>query len=51
MAAGLAACPNTVLLPHIGSARDDMTILAARNIEAMLSGQRPPTVLNPEVLR
>jgi glyoxylate reductase len=54
MAPGLAHCPNTVLLPHVGSAtvsaRDGMSLLAARNLLAMLQGQRPPTCLNPEVL-
>ena len=54
MAAGLAECPNTVLLPHVGSAtvsaRDGMSLLAAQNLLAMLQGQRPPTCLNPEVL-
>ncbi|GAB6112897.1 2-hydroxyacid dehydrogenase [Desulfomicrobium salsuginis] len=55
MAEGLKDCPNTVLLPHIGSAthstRDNMALLAAENIEAMLAGTRPPTILNPEVLK
>jgi glyoxylate reductase len=55
MAEGLKDCPNAVLLPHIGSAthsaRDNMALLAAENIEAMLAGTRPPTILNPEVLK
>lgn len=55
MAEGLKDCPNTVLLPHIGSAthstRDNMALLAAENIEAMLAGTKPPTILNPEVLK
>lgn len=55
MADGLKDCPNTVLLPHIGSAthstRDNMALLAAENIEAMLAGTKPPTILNPEVLK
>ncbi len=55
MAEGLKDCSNTVLLPHIGSAthstRDNMALLAAENIEAMLAGTKPPTVLNPEVLK
>lgn len=55
MADGLRDCPNTVLLPHIGSAthstRDNMALLAAENIEAMLAGTKPPTILNPEVLK
>ena len=53
MAPGLAECPNTVLLPHVGSAtvsaREGMSLLAARNLLAMLRGERPPTCLNPEV--
>lgn len=55
MADGLAALPNTVLLPHVGSAtqgaRAAMSVLAARNLLAMLTGGRPETCLNPEVLR
>ena len=54
MAEGLAALPNTVLLPHIGSATDttraNMATLAARNLLAMLRNERPETCLNPEVL-
>lgn len=54
MAEGLAALPNTVLLPHIGSAtettRTNMAILAARNLLAMLRNEHPETCLNPEVL-
>jgi glyoxylate reductase len=51
MAPGLAELPNAVLLPHVGSAtiesRTDMATLAARNLLAMLAGQRPETCLNP----
>jgi len=54
LAQGLAALPNTVLLPHVGSAttstRTNMATMAARNLLAMLSGGRPETCLNPEVL-
>ena len=54
MAEGLAALPNTVLLPHVGSAtettRTNMATLAARNLLAMLRNERPETCLNPEVL-
>ncbi|MGE4299282.1 MAG: 2-hydroxyacid dehydrogenase [Desulfovibrionaceae bacterium] len=54
MASGLARLDNVVVLPHIGSAthhaRRDMSLLAARNLLAMLAGQKPPTCLNPEVL-
>lgn len=55
MAPGLAGLDNAVVLPHIGSAtrtsRDDMATLAARNLIAMLKGQRPETCLNPEVFK
>ena len=54
MAEGLAALPNAVVAPHIGSAtqtaRDGMATLAARNLLAMLAGDTPPTCLNPQVL-
>lgn len=54
MAQGLAELPNTVLLPHVGSAttstRANMAVMAARNLLAMLEGSRPETCLNPEVL-
>ncbi|HCR13331.1 MAG TPA: D-glycerate dehydrogenase [Desulfovibrio sp.] len=54
MAEGLAALPNVVVAPHIGSAtqtaRDGMATLAARNLLAMLAGDSPPTCLNPQVL-
>ncbi len=53
MAAGLAELTNTVLLPHIGSAtrvaRDEMSLLAARNILAMIKGERAETCLNPSI--
>uniref|UniRef100_I2Q6Z8 Lactate dehydrogenase-like oxidoreductase n=1 Tax=Desulfovibrio sp. U5L TaxID=596152 RepID=I2Q6Z8_9BACT len=54
LAEGLAALPNVVLTPHIGSAtstaREGMAVLAAKNLLAMLAGRTPPTCLNPEVL-
>ncbi|MFP5258892.1 MAG: 2-hydroxyacid dehydrogenase [Acidobacteriota bacterium] len=54
MAEGLAALPNAVITPHIGSAtqtaRDGMALLAAQNLLAMLEGKTPPTCLNPEAL-
>jgi lactate dehydrogenase-like 2-hydroxyacid dehydrogenase len=50
---GLAALPNTVLTPHIGSGsfetRLRMANMAVTNCIAALSGQRPPNLLNPEV--
>jgi glyoxylate reductase len=43
----LAALPNTVLVPHIGSAtrstRDAMARLCAENVIAVLDGREPPT--------
>ena len=45
---------NVVLLPHIASAslqtRTRMATMASANIVAHASGQRPPNILNPEVL-
>ncbi|MCR2802823.1 2-hydroxyacid dehydrogenase [Paenibacillus soyae] len=42
----LASLPNTLLLPHIGSAtaktRDDMAMLAAKNLVAALRGEASP---------
>ncbi len=52
LAAGLADCPNAVLLPHLGSAtvgtRGAMCRIAAENVIAFLEGQRPPNLVNPE---
>ena len=46
------ALPNVVALPHIGSAsvatRGRMARMAAENLLAALSGQRPPHLVNPE---
>ncbi len=45
----LKAMANTVLLPHIGSAtekaRNDMAILAAGNVDAVLRGEAPLTAV------
>jgi len=45
---------NVVLTPHIGSAsvetRTRMTMIAVENAIAFFRGQRPSTILNPEVL-
>ena len=44
---------NTVLLPHIGSATDEtrekMVSVAVSNILAVLRGEVPPNILNPEI--
>lgn len=46
---------NVVLAPHLGSAsvetRIRMAMIAVENVIAFFSGKRPPTILNPEVLR
>jgi gluconate 2-dehydrogenase len=51
---GLLNVPNVVLTPHIASAtvatRRAMADLAADNLIAALTGGRPPTPINPEVL-
>lgn len=47
--------PNVVLTPHIASAsletRTKMACMAAENVVAIFTGQRPPNMLNPEVLK
>ena len=52
---GFLELDNLVLTPHIGSSsratRMAMAMRAADNLIAALSGQRPPDLLNPEVLR
>ncbi len=46
---------NVVLAPHIASAtvntRRNMALLAAKNLVAALTGERPPNLLNPDVLK
>lgn len=53
MAEGLADCPNTLLLPHLGSAthatRAAMARVAAENVLAVLAGDRPPNPVDPGV--
>ena len=50
----LLTLDNCLVVPHVGSAsiatRTRMATLTAENIAAFLSGQRPPTPVNPEVL-
>jgi glyoxylate reductase len=52
LADGLADLPNTVLLPHVGSAtvavRAEMARLCAVNAVAMVRGEVPPHPVNPE---
>jgi lactate dehydrogenase-like 2-hydroxyacid dehydrogenase len=51
---GLIGLKNVVLAPHIASSsyetRVKMATMAANNCIAGLTGQRPPNMLNPEVL-
>jgi glyoxylate reductase len=46
--------PNAIVVPHIASAsvatRDKMAQMAARNVLAGVRGERPPYIVNPEVL-
>ena len=55
LAPGLTKLPNTVLAPHMASAsvetRLRMSNMAVANCIAGLSGERPPNLLNPDVLR
>lgn len=50
LAAGLAELPNTVLLPHVGSAtvrvRGEMARLSALNAIAIAEGRTPPHAVN-----
>lgn len=52
-ASPLLALPNVVLTPHIGSAsqatRARMALLAVRNLDAALAGERMPHCANPAV--
>nr|WP_092070384.1 2-hydroxyacid dehydrogenase family protein [Dendrosporobacter quercicolus]NSL48226.1 D-glycerate dehydrogenase [Dendrosporobacter quercicolus DSM 1736]SDM09769.1 Lactate dehydrogenase [Dendrosporobacter quercicolus] len=53
--AGLEALDNVVLCPHLGNAtvetRDQMAAIAARNIIAVLKGQKPINCVNPEIYK
>jgi lactate dehydrogenase-like 2-hydroxyacid dehydrogenase len=46
---------NVVLAPHMASAsletRTKMACIAAENVVALFTGQRPPNILNPEALK
>ena len=52
---GLLGLDNAVLAPHIASGsvrtRSEMCAIAARNLIAGLRGERPPNLLNPEVMQ
>lgn len=52
---GFLQLDNVALTPHIGSGsrptRLAMTMMAVENLRAALSGQVPPNLLNPEVLK
>jgi glyoxylate reductase len=52
---GLTQLPNTVLLPHLGSAthetRGRMAVLAVENVARALAGEVVPHPVNPAVLR
>lgn len=51
---GLVGSDKVVLAPHAGSAtwaaRGDMARICARAVRAVFDGQRPPTLVNPEVM-
>lgn len=55
LAPGLAKLANVVLAPHTASAtwetRSAMAELAAKNILAALRGERPPNIVNPDVVQ
>jgi glyoxylate reductase len=50
----LLGLPNAIVVPHTASStiatRDRMAEFAARNLLAVLNGERPPSIVNPEVL-
>jgi glyoxylate reductase len=55
LAAGLAELPNTLLLPHLGSAtvetRSAMSEMAARHLLAVLRGQSPAHAVNAALVQ
>lgn len=55
VSAELMTMENVVMVPHIGSAtsatREAMSLTAAKNIIAVLKGEPPPNILNPEIYK
>lgn len=55
LAPGLAKLKNVVVTPHIASAteeaRNEMSLLAAKNILAVLRGEVPPALVNKDVVQ
>ena len=55
LASGLADLDNVVLAPHMGSAsvstRHQMALMVAKDIAAVLNGEEPMHVVNPDVYR
>jgi len=51
----LMTLENVVMVPHIGSAtfatREAMSLTAVKNIIAVLKGEIPPNILNPEIYK
>jgi len=51
----LLTLSNCLVVPHTGSAsvatRTKMSVMAAQNLVAGVTGQRPPHLVNPEVLQ
>ncbi len=50
----LPSMPNVIVLPHIGTATEEtrylMRELAVNNVIAVLTGEMPPAIVNPEVI-
>lgn len=51
----IVTLPNVIALPHIGThtheTRKAMRVLSVENAIAVITGKRPPAIVNPEVLR
>jgi phosphoglycerate dehydrogenase-like enzyme len=50
---GFFKLDNVILTPHLGGATEEslseIALQAARNLAAMVKGERPPNLCNPEV--